>query len=92
MLPYPQSTFEALLVKTVNGRDYLKELVDALFIVEVSKLLKGLLDLLPKSLRLIGMTGAKGKKKQTEKIFQKIKTLRDNAGSVSRHRQDTGDK
>lgn len=62
LLPYPQSTFEALFVKTVNGRDYLKELVDALFIVEVSKLLKGLLDLLPKSLRLMGMTGGKGEK------------------------------
>lgn len=50
--PYPQSTFEALFVETVNGRDDLKEFVDALFIVEVSKLLKGLLDLLTKSLRL----------------------------------------
>lgn len=87
-MPYPQSTFEALFVKTVNGRDYLKELVDALLIVEVSKLLKGLLDLLPKSLRLMGMTEAKGE----NKVFQKIKTLRDNAGSVSRSRQDTGDK
>lgn len=52
MLPYPQSTFEALLVKAVDGRQYLKELVDALLIVEVSKLLKGLLNLLPESLRL----------------------------------------
>lgn len=65
---YPQSTFEALFVKTVNGRDYLKELVDALFIVEVSKLLKGLLDLLPKSLRLMGMTGAKGKKNGKDRL------------------------
>lgn len=49
---YPQSTFEALFVEAVDGRDYLKELVDALLIIEVSKLLKGLLDLLTKSLRL----------------------------------------
>lgn len=52
MVAYPQSTFEALFVEAVDGRDYLKELVDALLIIEVSKLLKGLLDLLTKSLRL----------------------------------------
>lgn len=51
-MAYPQSTFEALFVEAVDGRDYLKELVDALLIIEVSKLLKGLLDLLTKSLRL----------------------------------------
>lgn len=53
-MAYPQSTFEALFVEAVDGRDYLKELVDALLIIEVSKLLKGLLDLLTKSLRLRG--------------------------------------
>lgn len=53
VLPYPQSTFEALFVKAVDGREYLKELVDALLIIEVSELLEGLLDLLTKSLRLI---------------------------------------
>lgn len=52
VVAYPQSTFEALFVEAVDGRDYLKELVDALLIIEVSKLLKGLLDLLTKSLRL----------------------------------------
>lgn len=52
LLPYPQSTFEALLVKTVNRGDYLKELVDALLVVEVGELLKGLLDLLPQRLCL----------------------------------------
>lgn len=62
MVPYPQSTFEALFVETVNRRDYLKELVDALFIIEVSKLLKGLLDLLTKSLRLIEMKGVRERK------------------------------
>lgn len=54
MVAYPQSTFEALFVEAVDGRDYLKELVDALLIIEVGKLLKGLLDLLTKSLRLRG--------------------------------------
>lgn len=43
----------------VDGRKNLKELVDALLIVEVSKLLKGLLDLLTKSLRLMGGGGGK---------------------------------
>lgn len=62
MVPYPQSTFEALFVETVNRRDYLKELVDALFIIEVSKLLKGLLDLLTKSLRLIEIRGVRERK------------------------------
>lgn len=52
LLPYPQSTFEALLVKTVNWGDYLKELVDALLVIEVGKLLEGLLDLLPQRLCL----------------------------------------
>lgn len=61
VLPYPQSTFEALLVEAVDGREYLKELVDALLIVEVSKLLKGLLDLLTKSLRLIEREQKKNK-------------------------------
>lgn len=64
-MSYPQSTFEALFVEPVNGRDYLKELVDALFIIEVSKLLKGLLDLLTKSLRLVKMRG-----KRERKYFQ----------------------
>lgn len=57
MLPYPQSTFEALFVKAVNRRNYLKELVDALLIIEVSKLLESLLDLFSKSLRLADMRG-----------------------------------
>lgn len=51
-MPYPQSTFEALLVKTVDWGDYLKELVDALLVVEVGELLEGLLDLLPQCLCL----------------------------------------
>lgn len=55
-MPYPQSTFEALLVKTVNWGDDLEELVDALLVVEVGKLLEGLLDLLPQSLCLETMT------------------------------------
>lgn len=45
--PYPQSTLEALLVKAVVGGENLKELVDALLVVEVGELLEGLLDLLP---------------------------------------------
>ncbi len=57
MLPYPQSTFEALFVEAVDGREYLKELVDALLIIEVSELLKGLLNLLTKSLGLIERVG-----------------------------------
>lgn len=52
LLPYPQSTFEALLVKTINWGDYLEELVDALLVVEVGELLEGLLDLLPQCLCL----------------------------------------
>ncbi len=57
MSPYPQSTLEALFVEAVDGREYLKELVDALLIIEVSKLLKGLLDLLTQSLCLIKRRG-----------------------------------
>lgn len=57
MLPYPQSALEALFVEAVDGREYFKELVDALLVIEVSKLLKGLLDLLTKSLRLIERGG-----------------------------------
>ena len=53
MSSYPQSTFEALFVEAVDGREDLKELVDALLIIEVSELLKGLLDLLTESLRLV---------------------------------------
>lgn len=62
LLAYPQSTFEALFVKAVDGRDYFKELVDALLIIEVSKLLESLLDLLSKSLRLADMKGKEKKK------------------------------
>lgn len=61
MLAYPQSTFEALFVKAVDGRDYFKELVDALLIIEVSKLLESLLDLLSKSLRLADTRGKEKK-------------------------------
>lgn len=63
MLSYPQSTFEALLVEAVDGREYLKELVDALLIIEVSKLFKGLLDLLTKSLCLIERRGEREKQR-----------------------------
>lgn len=87
MLPYPQSTFEALFVETVNGRDYLKELVDALLIIEVSELLKGLLDLLTKSLRLIEMKGG-----EREKIFPRVKSLWEKAGSEPRSTHETSDK
>lgn len=52
LLSYPQSTFEALLVKAVNWGDYLKELVDALLVIEVGKQFEGLLDLLPQRLCL----------------------------------------
>lgn len=65
-MPYPQSTFEALLVKTVNWGDDLEELVDALLVVEVGKLLEGLLDLLPQSLCLetVMRERERGKKKK----------------------------
>lgn len=67
LLPYPQSTFEALLVKTVNWGDDLEELVDALLVVEVGKLLEGLLDLLPQSLCLETVTRERGK--EGEKVI-----------------------
>lgn len=72
LLPYPQSTFEALLVKTVNWGDDLEELVDALLVVEVGKLLEGLLDLLPQSLCLETVTRERkrGKKKRD---FRRLK-------------------
>ena len=47
VFPYPQSTFEALFVEAVYRRENLKEHVDALLVVEVGKLLEGLLDLFP---------------------------------------------
>lgn len=52
MSTYPQSTFEALFVKAVDGGQDLEELVDALLVVEVGELLERLLDLLAKSLGL----------------------------------------
>lgn len=84
---YPQSTFEALLVETVNRRDYLKELVDALFIIEVRKLFKGLLDLLTKSLRLVKMSGG-----QREKIFPWVKSFWEKDGSGPKNTQKATDK
>lgn len=69
MLAYPQSTFEALFIEAVDGRDYFKELVDALLIIEVSKLLESLLDLLSKSLRLADM---RGKEKKVKSLMRKI--------------------
>lgn len=66
LLAYPQSTFEALFVKAVDGRDYFKELVDALLIIEVSKLLESLLDLLSKSLRL---ADTRGKEKKSSIVW-----------------------
>lgn len=76
VLPYPQSTFEALFVKAIDGREYLKELVDALLIVKVGKLLKGLLDLLPKSLRLI---------ERENKTFPRVKSFWEKVGSEPRN-------
>lgn len=85
MLPYPQSTFEALFVEAVDGREYLKELVNALLIIEVSELLKGLLDLLTKSLRLIEGAGERKKHFQVKPFWEKV-------GSEPRNAQETTDK
>lgn len=80
-MPYPQSTFEALFVEAIDRREYLKELVDALLIIEVSKLLKGLLDLLTKSLCLI----ERGEKK----TFPRVKSSWEKVGfRAKKHTRD----
>lgn len=73
LLPYPQSTFEALLVKTVNWGDDLEELVDALLVVEVGKLLEGLLDLLPQSLCLETVTREREREGEKKREFRRLK-------------------
>ncbi len=44
---YPQSTSKALFVESVDGCQDLKELQDALLVVQAGELLKRLLDLFP---------------------------------------------
>lgn len=62
--PYPQGTFEALLVIAVDGCKYLQKLEDALLIVEIGDLLERLLNQLAQSFSLEGEDTGEGKERK----------------------------
>ena len=66
---YPKGTSEELLVEAVDWRQYLQELQDALFVIEIGYLLKRLLNQFTESFGLEARKREKMREMRIKKSF-----------------------